>query len=978
MVFLLLLMLMIASSVLGALQIRTIDDTYGDSVTGLRPVYSPEGGWADNACSHPDSGCALKPNLGEVFNGTYHESTYKPEIGPLSIRILFEGVSVSIYFTLVNDEREDIAVNTRCRFILDGVVENTFTHLPARRADRFQYQQLVFSQRNLKNRYHNLEIVTDTEAYINFDYAKYTYDDGEPSPTAPAESNGNDSAAATGMVIGVTIGAGREQEVKAEAEPGGVGRRGVSEESELRVYRVDTRVPLLADNDLTPPEAGVRCSNGACGPILWPWDQGLLPLDTLIPLGHRKIHVSEPVEKHGRNDRVCDGSLLHAVLIIMIEFLMFLMLTSTVMGALHIRTIDDTYGDSVTGLRPAYSPDNTWKDQRCSEPDSGCANKPDVTSVHNGTYHEATNFERRLAIRILFEGVSVSIYFTLAIDEGNGKTVDTRCRFFLDGAFEKAFTHPPMRGESRFLYQQLVFSKGNLKQEFHTLEILSDTHTYDDGEALLESSDSTVTSIARSPVWAIVGVIATGAATSVALIALALISTRHRMREVEVDRQRRSHSVPVPKMTEYTRLKSSLSICAIGLDESTTVSSTCRQLRAAFNAQSSERVIHYHSQAKTEGAPAMGLPLGNTTPTLGRNSYGMILAISLRIILLFQRLGAVSGALVNYTIDDSLANPRTSVPRPEFLPIGRWAGQDCSGCALKPDTNMAFGGTYSESTYNPDSGPVWIRLSFPGTAIYIYFIIVNYGPDPGVTVNTNCNFVLDGQLMEHSFNHSPNSTAVTQFEYDRLVFERSNLSNSDHTLEIRTEGFDFNSYINFDYAVYTQDDLDVNASTFEGLTTTSLPSATSSSNSILTPTNPNRPTSNVLENSTERPIPLEYYSSFFGPACAADVARTMPQLPQRTPHAWWLDNLHLNTMRIDRDHPSIYIGLQTQVCTILSICLGFPPDRCTAMRVAFGKSITAIHPQHFESDKSNSRPNFEQPNKPWDRFIQPSVQLESK
>ncbi|TFK19158.1 hypothetical protein FA15DRAFT_222209 [Coprinopsis marcescibilis] len=81
------LLLMNVAIVMGALQIRTIDDTYGDSVTGIRPVYTPDGGWADHDCS----GCAFKPSPAEVFNGTYHESTYRPQIGPLTIQITFKG-----------------------------------------------------------------------------------------------------------------------------------------------------------------------------------------------------------------------------------------------------------------------------------------------------------------------------------------------------------------------------------------------------------------------------------------------------------------------------------------------------------------------------------------------------------------------------------------------------------------------------------------------------------------------------------------------------------------------------------------------------------------------------------------------------------------------------------------------------------------------------------------------------------------------
>ncbi|TFK21303.1 hypothetical protein FA15DRAFT_548727, partial [Coprinopsis marcescibilis] len=137
--------------------------------------------------------------------------------------------------------------------------------------------------------------------------------------------------------------------------------------------------------------------------------------------------------------------------------------------------------------------------------------------------------------------------------------------------------------------------------------------------------------------------------------------------------------------------------------------------------------------------------------------------------------------------------------------------ETCAGCALQPDTSSAFMGTYRETTYHPESvlhgtptTPSHLNIVFclSGTAIYVYFILANYGYIPEITVNTNCNFILDGVLTEQPFNHDPKGPTAVQFEYHRLVFARSNLSNIHHVLEIRVEGFDFSSYINFDYAVY--------------------------------------------------------------------------------------------------------------------------------------------------------------------------------
>ena len=52
-------------------EIRTIDDTYGDSVTGVLPAYSDTNCWNPNPCSI----CTLQPNASRTYNGTWHDTT---------------------------------------------------------------------------------------------------------------------------------------------------------------------------------------------------------------------------------------------------------------------------------------------------------------------------------------------------------------------------------------------------------------------------------------------------------------------------------------------------------------------------------------------------------------------------------------------------------------------------------------------------------------------------------------------------------------------------------------------------------------------------------------------------------------------------------------------------------------------------------------------------------------------------------------
>ncbi|KAH9911286.1 uncharacterized protein BXZ73DRAFT_82907 [Epithele typhae] len=98
--------LAILAAVLGACRARgvnrTIDDYYGDSVTGVVPMYyTPPANWTDgNTCAN---GCHVNRNnvdTSKAFNRTWHDSTWYPghrETGDQSIAITFNGTAVWVY-----------------------------------------------------------------------------------------------------------------------------------------------------------------------------------------------------------------------------------------------------------------------------------------------------------------------------------------------------------------------------------------------------------------------------------------------------------------------------------------------------------------------------------------------------------------------------------------------------------------------------------------------------------------------------------------------------------------------------------------------------------------------------------------------------------------------------------------------------------------------------------------------------------------
>ena len=68
---------------------RTIDDHYGDSVTGRLPVYSGE--W-DYGPTCPE--CSVQPSLQDVFMSSWHETTSSSQYAHDTVTLLFNGKDI--------------------------------------------------------------------------------------------------------------------------------------------------------------------------------------------------------------------------------------------------------------------------------------------------------------------------------------------------------------------------------------------------------------------------------------------------------------------------------------------------------------------------------------------------------------------------------------------------------------------------------------------------------------------------------------------------------------------------------------------------------------------------------------------------------------------------------------------------------------------------------------------------------------------
>ncbi|PFH48498.1 hypothetical protein AMATHDRAFT_149790 [Amanita thiersii Skay4041] len=165
----------------------------------------------------------------------------------------------------------------------------------------------------------------------------------------------------------------------------------------------------------------------------------------------------------------------------------------------------------------------------------------------------------------------------------------------------------------------------------------------------------------------------------------------------------------------------------------------------------------------------------------------------LKIVIYFILFNSTFAVLVNRTIDDQLGDEVTG-DKPIYQPSDRkvWVPQGTKG-GIKPDPKSAFNGTWTAAFYRANSPKISITLEFKGTAIYVFFILSK-------KTITGCFFTLNGNFLPLSGPFIKKSWLDTQ--YNATIFSKTDLANSDHTLEISPQGT-CDAYIYFDYAIYT-------------------------------------------------------------------------------------------------------------------------------------------------------------------------------
>ena len=175
---------------------RTIDDEFGDAVTGALPVYGSnlDSQWNFGpACS----ACALKPAADKLFMRTWHDNTARPSEAPNeNITLTFTGIAphplcntvsvlksswtigtaIWVYCALVQAGGEGYFTDTTINFNLDGNEQTPFQYVPTDLSAplTFDYNVTVYSQTALPNTEHKLVMTVLPGSWIAFDWAQYT------------------------------------------------------------------------------------------------------------------------------------------------------------------------------------------------------------------------------------------------------------------------------------------------------------------------------------------------------------------------------------------------------------------------------------------------------------------------------------------------------------------------------------------------------------------------------------------------------------------------------------------------------------------------------------------------------------------------------------------------------------------------------------------------------------------------------------
>ncbi|KAK0219260.1 hypothetical protein IW262DRAFT_1087623 [Armillaria fumosa] len=180
--------LLLSHLVMGELTNHTIDNTFGDELTGSQVEYSPPsnaGALIWKNVSQCDN-CAIAPSASSAMYYTWTSATYYPALGNVTAEMSFHGSAIYIYLILSNyPTTTGLVSDVTCDFRVDGKIAGSFRH-NTDGSYQFEYGVLAYSNATLDDDDHSflIEISGPDPSFLIFDYAVYT--NTEVSITFPA------------------------------------------------------------------------------------------------------------------------------------------------------------------------------------------------------------------------------------------------------------------------------------------------------------------------------------------------------------------------------------------------------------------------------------------------------------------------------------------------------------------------------------------------------------------------------------------------------------------------------------------------------------------------------------------------------------------------------------------------------------------------------------------------------------------------
>ncbi|KAJ6476364.1 hypothetical protein C8R45DRAFT_834097 [Mycena sanguinolenta] len=151
---------------------RTIDDYYGDSVTGALPTYGPSiSEWnVNNNCTT----CFVQPDIAQMVNHSWHDTTHERTTLFIIAVSSYSGTAIYFFGVVPNTVPNSITV-ANLTFSLDGAFAGSYTRIPDSTTSIFLYSVPMLALADLSNTTHTLIAEAQIQSLLIFDYAMYTW-----------------------------------------------------------------------------------------------------------------------------------------------------------------------------------------------------------------------------------------------------------------------------------------------------------------------------------------------------------------------------------------------------------------------------------------------------------------------------------------------------------------------------------------------------------------------------------------------------------------------------------------------------------------------------------------------------------------------------------------------------------------------------------------------------------------------------------